>query len=140
MILNLEALKKALLSLEAVFQKANDSTFVASLDEATRQGLRSGAVKHFEFTYELCWKLMQRWLEFNQGQTDADGLSRRELFRRAAEHQLISDPLLWWQFHEARNLTSHTYNEPAAQKVLAAVADFIVEAKRLLAVLEAHND
>ena len=54
---------------------------------------------------------MKRWLEENVGSASVDGVPRRELFRLAAESRLIADLPRWMEFHQARNQTSHTYEE-----------------------------
>jgi nucleotidyltransferase substrate binding protein (TIGR01987 family) len=110
------------------------------LDEITRNAIKSGAIQHFEITYELCWKFIKRWLEVNISPTAADGVARRELFRLAAENRLIADVDQWMRHHEARNLTSHTYDPVVAESVYQAAHDFARDSQRLLEALEARND
>jgi len=91
-------------------------------------------------TFELCWKFMKRWLEMNVDPTGIDGVTRRELFRRAAENRLIDDVDQWMRHHAARNQTTHTYESEIAASVYEAVHEFAVDAAQLLAALEARND
>lgn len=70
----------------------------------------------------------------------ADGVTRRELFRQAAENHLIGDVDQWMRHHDARNQTSHTYQSEIAESVYAATHDFARDAARLLKALEARND
>jgi nucleotidyltransferase substrate binding protein (TIGR01987 family) len=140
MALDLTPMKKALVSLEGVLARANDSELMSSLDEVTRYGLKSGAIQNFEFTYELAWKFMKRWLEGNLGSTYVDGVSRRELFRLAAESRLIGNVDQWMDYHHARNLTSHTYDEAKAQEVFEAATRFAADARKLLRAIEERND
>lgn len=86
--------------------------------------IRAGVIQNFEFTYELCWKFMKRWLEMNINTASADGITRRELFRLAAEYQLIDDVAVWMEFHYARNRTLHIYDEREAQEVFAIAIQF----------------
>ncbi len=123
MSLDLTSMRKAIASLEAVLERANDDALMSSLDDVTRMGLRSGAIQNFEFTYELCWKFIKRMLEENLGSSYVDGVSRRELFRLAAESRLIDDVNLWMDYHHARNETSHTYDEVKAQKSSTSLTD-----------------
>ena len=51
------------------------------------------------------WKLMARWLNTYIGSGISDGVTRRELFRLAAENRLIPDVDLWMLYHNARNDT-----------------------------------
>ena len=76
--------------------------------------LRDSVIQRFEYTYEIAWKMMKRWLEANLSASEVDGIVRRELFRIAAQQQLIQDPLEWFQYHQARNMTSHIYDEATA--------------------------
>ncbi|MDR0705469.1 MAG: nucleotidyltransferase substrate binding protein [Planctomycetaceae bacterium] len=98
-------------------------------DEELRKILRAGVIKNFEFTYELCWKLMKRWIEQNVSSDTLDGTTRKELFRRAAENKLITDTETWFAFHRARNETSHIHNVQTAENVFAVVQDFLFFAK-----------
>ncbi|MDR3088731.1 MAG: nucleotidyltransferase substrate binding protein [Desulfobulbaceae bacterium] len=115
--LAIEALSR---SLRVYFNKDQDTTSDDELDT-----IRAGVIQSFEFTYELCWKFMKRWLEMNIGTESVDGVSRRELFRLAAESRLINDVEKWMEFHYARNKTSHTYGGEAAQNVFEASNDFL---------------
>lgn len=140
MLLELESLQKAIKSLEAVLEKATDEELISRIDDITIYAIKAGAIQNFEFTYELCWKFMKRWLENTLGNTYVDGVSRRELYRIAAEHQLINDVDQWMVYHKARNITSHTYNEDRAEEVFQIARIFVADAKKLLHQIEAHND
>ncbi len=102
--------------------------------------LRDSVIQRFEYTYELCWKMMKRWLEVNLGSTYVDGISRKELFRFANEHHLIADPAKWFLYHEARNQTSHVYNEETAKQVFQVISAFLKDAEFLFEQIEKHND
>ncbi|TAK20697.1 MAG: nucleotidyltransferase [Chloroflexota bacterium] len=140
MPLALGSLRSASAALDAVLAKSDDTVLMASLDEVTRNAVKSGVIQHFEFTYELCWKFVKRWFEMNVGPSVADGVTRRELFRMAAENRLIADVEAWMRHHDARNLTSHTYDPRVAERVYAAAHGFAADARGLLAALEVRND
>lgn len=140
MALELNSLKNAISALRAVLAKSDDGEFMRGLDEVARTAIKSGVIQHFEFTYELCWKFIKRWLETNISPSAADGVARRELFRLAAENRLIVDVDQWMRHHEARNLTSRTYDSVVAESVYLAAHDFALDAQRLLEALEARND
>ncbi|NPV02822.1 MAG: nucleotidyltransferase [Brevinematales bacterium] len=139
-MLDLGGLKRALDSMEKLAEKMSDKDFMGTLDGITRKGLRSGMIQNFEFTYELCWKMMKRWIEGNIGRVYIEGVSRRELFRFARESLLIDNIEKWMNYHEARNITSHTYNEEMADEVFRIAMDFIIEAQKLYSAIEAKND
>ena len=83
---------------------------------------------------------MKRWLENNLGSAYVDGIVRKELFRIAAEHQLITNVPRWFKYQDARNETTHTYDEDKAQEVFEAAKEFLTDAKELLKNLESKND
>lgn len=100
--------------------------------------VRDAAVKRFEFTYEMAWKMMRRHLQWS-GMHDMDSVPRRELFRLAARASLIHDPVVWFEYQEARNLTSHTYDEANARKVTALLKEFVKDASALLRNLKEYH-
>ena len=124
MALDLSSLRKAVDSLERTLNVACLPEKMAGLDDAQKDAIRAGAIQNFEFTYELCWKFMQRWLGNILGSSHVAGISRRELFRLAAERGLIDDVDRWMEYHDARNETSHIYNEDVAEDVFAAAKKF----------------
>lgn len=137
--LDLSALVKACASFDeslVVFARYQQQ----SNDDALVRTLRAGVIQHFEFTYELCWKFIKRWLEINLGRVEVEGVSRRELFRLANESRLIDDVALWMTFHAARNQTSHAYDPLTAEEVFAVANLFRPEAQALLNRLIRKND
>jgi nucleotidyltransferase substrate binding protein (TIGR01987 family) len=140
MKLDLSSLRKAVESLEKAIQVADDVVFMSRLNNEQKQTVRAGVIQNFEFTYELCWKFMHRWLQVNLGSAYVAGVSRRQLFRFSAEHQLLSDVNRWMEYHDARNETAHTYDENTAEDVFETAQKFLADAKGLLEALEARND
>lgn len=132
MELDLTSLQDAVHAMSETLARAQDEKLMSSLDDVTQLAIRAGVIQHFEFTYELSWKFIQRWLRLNASPADADPLTRRELFRAAAQYGLISDPKPWFKYSEARNLTSHTYDRAVADQVFAAAARFVQDARYLL--------
>lgn len=139
-MLNLSALVKANTSLKESLDVFQDDSFISKLNDKQFQTIRAGVIQNFEFTYELCWKFMKRWLDNNLGSTEVDGVSRRQLFRMAAEHKLINDIEVWMTYHKYRNLTSHTYDENTAKEVANIAKDFITASTTLLIAIESRND
>ena len=139
MKLDLSSLRKAIESLEKTLKVAENKELAASLDDDAKDAIRAGGIQNFEFTYELCWKFMRRWLGINVGSTYVDGVTRRELFRLSAENRLISDVDQWMEYHDARNETAHTYNEDTADDVFETSRIFLSDAKKLLEALKERN-
>ena len=138
MALDLTGLKKGVLSLEAALEVAG-SRNVSLFSEAEKKVIKAGVIQNFEFTYELCWKYMRRWLETNIGRAYGEGVPRRELFRMARENHLIADVDKWMGYHQARNDTSHTYNCGKADEIFEVSAGFLGDAKNFLTELEKRN-
>ena len=140
MPLELEHLRDSVQALEDLAEASENSERMARLNEVERNGIRAGVIQNFEVTYELSWKLMQRWLDVHVGSAATDGLTRRELFRVAVENRLIPDADLWMNHHQARNTTSHAYGREQAERVYRAALAFVHDARLLLQTLEEHND
>ena len=122
--LNINPLKKALSSLErAILQP---------LDEFTRDSV----IQRFEFTFELSWKYLKKYLESNRPIEDD---SIKGILREALQLNLISNIDQWFAFHKSRNLTSHTYNEETAQEVYAEAIKFPSLCHELILNLEKKN-
>jgi nucleotidyltransferase substrate binding protein (TIGR01987 family) len=87
-----------------------------ALSELEQQGL----IQAFEFTYELAWRLLKDYLEW-QG---AAGLSgSRDSLREAFKAGLVADGHAWMAMLEDRNRTVHTYNEETAKAIVTAIRE-----------------
>ena len=71
-----------------------------------------GMIQRFEFTFELAWKLMKSYAEY-QG-TDKEIMGSRDAIRWAFENKLIADSNVWMEMVKRRNDTSHAYDEDTA--------------------------
>ena len=92
-----------------------------SLDlEVTLSVILDGTIKRFEFTYELAWKAIKDYLEF-QGISEIR--SPREAFKEGFKSGIISDGDAWIDMLQDRNLTAHTYNEKAAQEIYMKIKE-----------------
>lgn len=79
---------------------------------------KAGLIQFFEISFELTWNLMKEYLE-EQGFQDMR--SPRDTIKKAFETQLIADGHLWLQTLQNRNLTSHTYDEETAERVVKEI-------------------
>jgi len=138
-MLDLTSIKDAINSLRVALKVACDNEQIARMGSDVKDTVIAGVIQNFEFTYELCWKFMKRTLEADLGSAYVDGLNRRELFRLAAEHRLISEVERWMEYHDKRNETSHTYNKTTAKEVFEAATPFLKDAEELLSNLEKRN-
>lgn len=119
------ALDSALKKFEEAIQKVT----VSELE-------RDGVIQRFEYTFELCWKSIRKLL-LELGR-ESVSFSPKPIFRDAHQEQLISDIDIWFQFIDARNRSSHTYNKKTAQQVFNDIQDFGIHARKLLENLDAR--
>ncbi|MBC7904267.1 MAG: nucleotidyltransferase substrate binding protein [Gemmatimonadaceae bacterium] len=99
--------------------------------------LRDACIQRFEYTFELCWKMLKRQLEQElPNPAEVDGYSYRHLFRVGAERGLVQDVEAWFDYRERRNITSHTYDEAKAARVFEALPAFAGHAEELLGRLK----
>jgi nucleotidyltransferase substrate binding protein (TIGR01987 family) len=86
------------------------------LSDLEQQGLIQG----FEFTHELAWNVLKDYLEMEGIQ----GLvGSRSTVREAFKRGVILDGETWMDMIEKRNLSSHTYHQPLADLVAAAIVE-----------------
>lgn len=109
---------------------------VVSMDDFSRELHRDAVIQRFEYTYELAWKFMRRTIrDIDKTATD-DLLTKKDLFRKALEFKLIPDAATWINYHDARNLTSHAYDENIAKQVFEAAISFVQDVRTFLTLLE----
>ena len=92
--------------------------------------IRDGLIQRFEFTYELCWKMLKRYLEMESAVTDTfDHMNLADLIRIGNEHGLVlGDWPVWRTYRALRSMTSHTYDEAKALEVVARIPAFLADA------------
>lgn len=139
MQLDLGSLEKVIASLKAALEVTQAVASDAGIDAKTKEVIRAGVIQNFELAFELCWKFMQRRLALDLGGAHVSGLSRRELFRTAAKHGLVDEAGRWFEYLEARNETSHTYDPDKASGVLESARAFYSDAAALLTALKLRN-
>jgi nucleotidyltransferase substrate binding protein (TIGR01987 family) len=122
----LTPLEKAILTLEEALNLPKDVI------------VRDATIQRFEYTFELSVKFLKRYLETLPEGHDVDLLNYRDLIRLGAEAGIIEDTEAWFLYREARNITSHAYNENKAEDVYNAAKKFNVDAKKLLSNLQSR--
>lgn len=128
-MLDLTSLEKAVKSF-ALSLKLYDASN-SGPETGERVLLRDGVIQRFEFTFEISWKMIKRYLDI-YGLEKADGLSNKELFRVGFEHGLIKVPGNWFHYLKMRNQTSHVYDDKKAADVFAAAKEFLPDCLYLL--------
>lgn len=116
------------------FEKA-----VATLQEAVGREPandleRDGVIQRFEYTFELAWKMMRKVL-MSLGRVDVSA-SPKPVIRDAEGEGMVEDVKKWFFFLEARNLSTHIYNQKEAESIYKAAKEFLPYAERLLTKLK----
>jgi nucleotidyltransferase substrate binding protein (TIGR01987 family) len=129
--LHLGALEAALEQLRAGLIEA-ETTPTSTL-------LRDGVIQRYEYTVDLAWKLMQRYLRLVAQIPETEFRTKRDLFREAARLGLIADATAWFRYYDARNMTSHTYDRSIAEDIYRLAAPFAQAAGELVEALRAAH-
>lgn len=83
---------------------------------------RDSSIKRFEFTVELAWKTVQKFLS----EEKIICRSPKECLQNAFQFGLISDDPRWLKMLDDRNLTAHTYDEETADAVYARLSGYLI--------------
>ncbi len=75
-------------------------------------------IKRFEFCFELSWKLMKAFLEYEGIETN----SPRSSIREALKNNIIQNSEAWFDMLAKRNLSAHTYDEETAKEICLNIA------------------
>lgn len=87
---------------------------VAEYEQTHSLAVRDGTIQRFEFCAELAWKATQDYLE-EQGYLDVH--SPKAVMRKAYLEGLVTDERGWLSLLDARNKTSHLYDDAVADQV-----------------------
>ena len=105
-----QSFKKA----HAQFSDAVELAQQRALSDLEEQGL----IQAFEFTHELAWKTLKDFLE-SRGTSGLYG--SKDATREAFARGLIRHGEEWMAMIQARNRSSHTYNEKTAREIAEAI-------------------
>ncbi len=113
----------------------------ARQDDELFEQLRNSVIQCFEFTYELSWKMLKRYLEETAATPEEiDTSTFQDLIRKGNEKGLLrSDWLRWKMYRQARTDSSHTYDGDKAEAVYEIAPDFLDEARYLYLQLTSRN-
>jgi nucleotidyltransferase substrate binding protein (TIGR01987 family) len=102
----LEALKKQFIKAVKRFEEV--------LHERKNKIIRDSAIKRFEFTFDLSWRLIKAYLEDEEG---IYCVSPKDCFRQSHRTGLIDYDERWIEMTNERNFAVHTYDEKFADKL-----------------------
>ena len=91
-------------------------------------------VKRFEFTYEMSWKAIKRYLDF----IGIDCMNPRSCFKEAFSQELLAEEDIWLDMIEMRNLSSHTYSEEEISEILQRLDSYKQAFIKLKQTIEDH--
>lgn len=120
---------------------------LATLDEALAaralapedKFIRDACIQRFEYSYELAHKMLRRYLAASEP-AGVHELSFPDLIRLGYERGVLAESWdIWTKFRDARNATSHTYNEAKASSVVEKIPAFATAARFLAAQIEARQ-
>ena len=78
---------------------------------------RAGIIQLFEMSFELSWKVLKDYLEYEEFEVK----SPRQTIKQAFQIELIENGHVWIDALADRNLTTHTYNEQLAKELIEAI-------------------
>lgn len=122
-VLSIHEFEKALSSLKDAY-----SAYEIETHQKTKILFRDATIQRFEFTIELAWKVSIKFLGQNV-------TSPKPALLEMAQSGLIHDIQVWFDAIEARNKSSHSYDEDIALDIIQKIRGFIPHAEALLGVL-----
>ena len=94
--------------------------------------VRDGMIQRFEFTFELGWKALKEYM-LDAGMQNTLQFPKQVL-REAYAAELIDDEGVWLDMLNARNQTSHIYDDHTAAFIAAKIQNaYLPELQKLAA-------
>lgn len=89
-----------------------------TLNSSAEDRIKNAAtIKAFEMTFELCWKTLKDYLEY-QGIV---ATTPREVLKEAFKAALLDDGQIWIELLDHRNELVHIYNEAQASQATETI-------------------
>ena len=92
-----------------------------ALQEKDTEIVVDGVLHRFEFTFELAWKTMKDYLEYDGIISKTD--SPREVIKAAFQYDLIENGEQWIKMMLARNSLSHLYDEETSREIYSDIKE-----------------
>ncbi len=105
---------------DKALKKLEGFAMQGELNELEKQGL----IQAFEYTFELAWKTLQDLLKF-KGFENING--PKPVIQQSFQDNIIEDGDNWAQMIRSRNLSSHTYNERNAERIVEEIKNIYVK-------------
>lgn len=82
--------------------------------------LQDAAIQRFEFTIELYWKILKKFLAYEK----IECFTPREVFSKAFQSYLIDNETIWLEMLDDRNNTSHAYKQEVARRIFLNIKKY----------------
>ena len=96
------------------FEKALKKLKQAFLEDPTELVI-DGTLQRYEFTFELAWKTIKDYLEYNGIVSNI--ASPRNVIQQAYQSKIIKNGDIWIQMMLDRNSLSHLYDEQKSREI-----------------------
>ncbi len=112
--MNEETLRDSMASLGNALDRFGEALAHPEPDEI----VMDGTIQRFEFTFELFWKTLRRFLQ----REGIDTASPKSTLRYAYRRGLLDREQLWLDMLEDRNRSSHVYNAEMARELFSRLS------------------
>lgn len=102
-------------SLGAALQRLEEILQLPNLQ--TTEYLQAAAIQYVEFSIELYWKVLKKFLAYEKVNTTTP----RDVLEKAYQFDLIDDEKIWREMLDNRNITSHMYHYEDVRKVFESI-------------------
>ena len=113
--------------------KSTCGTLSEALSIAKTELEKDGAIKRFEYCYELAWKTMKLFLEFEGKET---GNTPRAVIKEAFLARYINEEETWIEMIQDRNLIIHTYDQQKSELLFQGLKEYDTAFSELITNLE----
>jgi nucleotidyltransferase substrate binding protein (TIGR01987 family) len=85
--------------------------------------VRDAAIKRFEYSFDIFWKLIKDYLRVQEG---IECASPKSCFREAFKVGILSEEetVKFLEMTDNRNLSTHTYDEEAVEEIYQQIKDY----------------
>lgn len=132
--LNINCLKDALKTLKECWDIKEKNQ-----DEKLFDIIADSCVKRFEYTIEIAWKIMKKYLKLEYGKEDKE-LTINNIFRFTAGYEMIDGWERWKEYYAQRNNSAHENNIKKSREILKFIPAFIKDTDILIKNLGKNID
>lgn len=122
---NIESRRQSVLLSLACLRESLDSMQTTPHTQVFYRLARNASIQCFEFSFDTLWKFLKEYIQVNH-KVSIDVITPKSVLQQALLLKIINEEELRVLFDsvDARNITSHTYNEDLAAKVMQRMEEF----------------